>query len=78
MATDLVLEVELAVSEDIDIDGEGDAHIEYEGSARYRALTLDGTRVDAGEKEDTSESELEAVEDLLDEIEYHYLAPYRP
>jgi hypothetical protein len=80
-ATDLLLEVDLAVSEsiDVDVDAEGatEIDIEYEGSALYHAIATDGTLVDSGSREDTSELELEAVEDLLDEIEYHYMAPYR-
>jgi hypothetical protein len=79
--TDLRLEVDLAVSQNIevDIDAEGDVEIatEYQGSAVFYAIASDGTLVDSGSREDTSEYELEAVEDLLDEIEYHYMAPYR-
>jgi hypothetical protein len=75
--TDLVLRVDVAVSEDVDIDSEGDLDIEYKGSALYHATAPDGSLVDSGEKEDTSEFELEVVEDLLDEVEYHYIAPYR-
>lgn len=75
--TDLVLRVDLAVSEDIDIDGEGNLDVDYTGAALYHATAPDGSLVDSGEKEDTSELELEVIEDLLDEIEYHYIAPYR-
>jgi hypothetical protein len=81
VATELLLQVDLSVSEsiEIDVDDEGDVDIdtEYEGSASYHAIARDGTLVDSGSREDTSELELEAVEDLLDEIEYHYMAPYR-
>jgi len=75
--TYLVLRVDLGVSEDIDIDSESDLDIDYVGSALYHAMAPDGFLVDSGELEDTSEFELEVVEDLLDEIEYHYIAPYR-
>jgi hypothetical protein len=81
VATDLLLEVDLAVSENIDVgidaEGEPDIDVEYEGSASYHAIAADGRLVDSGSREDTSEFELEAIEDLLDEIEYHYMAPYR-
>jgi hypothetical protein len=79
--TALLLEVDLAVSENLDIgvdaDGDAEIDIQYEGSALYHVTARDGTLVDSGSEEDTSEFELEAVEDLLDEIEYRYLAPYR-
>jgi hypothetical protein len=75
--TDLVLRVDLAVSEDIEIDSEGELDIDDVGSALYHATAPDGFLVDSGELEDTSEFELEVVEDLLDELEYHYIAPYR-
>lgn len=77
VATDLVLRVDLAVSESLDVDGEGDLDLEYQGAALYHAATPDGGLVDSGETEDTSDIELEVVEDLLDEIEYHYIEPYR-
>ena len=61
----------------INVDDEGDVDIEYAGYARFSARTPAGAAIDSGEEEDTSESELEAVEDVLDQIEYHYFEPYR-
>lgn len=73
---DLTLEIELGVTVEVETDEEGDVSYEYAGSASYVATTREGRTVDFGSEEDRSESELEVIEDVLDQIEYHYLAPY--
>lgn len=74
---DLILEVDLSVRLEIDTDSEGNLETEYVGIATYVASTPSGRVIDWGSEEDASATELEVIEDLLDEIEYHYFAPYR-
>lgn len=66
---DLVLEVS--------VTAEGNSDGSYDSVATYVAKTPAGAVVDEGEEYDTSDTELEAVEDALDEVAAHYQRPYR-
>ena len=75
--TDLVLEVRLSLTIDVSVDDEGDEHTEYDGEASFTSFDGTGARVDGGFVSDSSTTELETLEDTLDEVALHYLAPYR-
>ena len=70
---DLVLRVQVAVTSEVDGDGE----IQYEGDAEYVATTPRGVLVAEGSEEDTSASPTEVVEDALDEVALRFIHPYR-
>jgi hypothetical protein len=70
---DLVLRVQVAVTSDIDSDGE----LRYEGEAEYVASTPRGVVVLRGSEDDTSASPGEVVEDALDEVALSFIHPYR-
>jgi hypothetical protein len=71
--TDLVITVQVSVSSSTDTDG----NIEYDGTADYVARSPDGRVIDEGSADDTSQSPDEVVEDVLDEVALHYIAPFR-
>lgn len=71
--TDLVITVQIAVTSTTDPDG----NIEYDATGDYVARASDGTIVDQGSEDDTSASPNEVVEDVLDQIALHYIAPFR-
>jgi hypothetical protein len=70
---DLLLDVQVDVTTSFDNDGQ----VSYEGNGSYRATTPTGTLVDRGKEGDQSRSAGEVVEDVLDEVALHYLAPFR-
>jgi hypothetical protein len=70
---DLVLRVQVAVTSEVDGDGE----IQYEGEAEYVATTPRGVVVAEGSEDDTSASPAEVVEDALDEVALRFIHPYR-
>lgn len=75
---DVVLEVEVHVRYETTVDSDGWLETNYEARATFRALTPDLRVIDSGSVEDDSSySEREAVEDVLDEIVHHFLKPYR-
>lgn len=74
---DLVLRVDVRVRRIDTVHSDGFVDVSYESHGTFRALSAGQQEVDSGEVEDTSESEVEAVEDALDAIAHHYLAPYR-
>jgi hypothetical protein len=73
----LVLEVDVAVTQRSIANDDGTTDVKYDGDAHFRATTPDGTVVLEGDETDTSESEGEAAEDVLDEVALRFLAPYR-
>jgi hypothetical protein len=70
---DILLDVQVDVTTLVDNDGQ----VSYEGNGSYRARTPTGALVDRGEEGDRSHSAEEVVEDVLDEVALHYLAPFR-
>lgn len=74
---DLVLRVEVTVTEVISFDEHGHVDRSYLGKAVFRARTPEGLSVDSGVVEDQSEWPTEVVEDVLDLVAHRYLAPYR-
>ena len=74
---DLVLTVDVRVRRTTTVDSDGFVDVSYESRATFRAIAADQREVDSGAVEDASESDVEAVQDVLDEIAHHYLAPYR-
>lgn len=72
-SVDLILSVEVSVNPTTDTEGD----TEFEGTARFTATTPSGQVVDRGTESDTSDSDTEVVEDVLDEITLHYFHPYR-
>jgi len=87
---DLTLEIFVRVTAPPDTStliiafGDGDIHADsddedddYDATAAYTATTEDGAVVDFGVQEDSSFSALEAVQDVLDEVDLRYLKPYR-
>jgi hypothetical protein len=70
---ELVLQVQVAVSSDLDSDGE----LHYEAEAEYVASTPRGVLVAEGSEDDTSASPTEAVEDALDQVALRFIHPYR-
>ena len=50
---------------------------DHEATAAYIAQTPAGALVDSGAENDTSETPLEALEDVLDEVALHYIRAYR-
>lgn len=70
---DLVLEVQVAVTSELDSDGE----LSYEAEAEYVATTPRGVLVVRGSEDDTSASPTEVVEDVLDEVALRFIRPYR-
>lgn len=70
---DLVLRVQVAVTSEVDSDGE----INYEGEAEYVATTPRGVLVVQGSEDDTSASPTEVVEDALDEVALRFIRPFR-
>jgi hypothetical protein len=50
---------------------------DYEATASFVAKTPAGAFVDSGSENDTSGTELEAIEDALDEVALHFIRPYR-
>jgi hypothetical protein len=60
----------------VDISGESET-ADYDATATYVATSADGAVIDFGVQEDTSYSTLEAVHDVLDQVDLHYMRPYR-
>lgn len=60
----------------VDISGESDS-ADYDATAAYVATSADGAVIDFGVEEDSSYSTLEAVHDVLDQVDLHYMVPYR-
>jgi hypothetical protein len=50
---------------------------DYEATASFVAKTPAGALVDGGSENDTSATELEAIQDALDEVALHFIRPYR-
>ena len=72
-------DVVIVISSDegsVDISGESET-ADYEATAAYVATSSDGAVIDFGVQEDTSHSTLEAVHDVLDQVDLHYMRPYR-
>lgn len=63
-------------SDAVHVEGE-DGDPKYAATAAYIGQTPDGTVVDFGVEEDSSDTVLEAVQDVLDQVELHYIEPYR-
>jgi hypothetical protein len=54
-----------------------DCEYDYEATASFVAKAPNGALVDSGTENDTSETPLEALEDVLDEVALHYARAYR-
>lgn len=76
-STDLLLEVRLSLTSQVSVDEDGDEHTEYDGEASFTAFDNAGARIDGGLVSDSSITGMETLEDTLDEVALHYLAPYR-
>jgi hypothetical protein len=50
---------------------------DYEATGTFEAYGAGGQLVDSGVECDTSETRVEVIEDVLDEIAFHYIRPYR-
>jgi hypothetical protein len=75
--TDLQLEVRLSLRTEVNVDEDGNEDVDYRGQASFTALDRSGARVDGGVVDDSSTTAFETMEDTLDEVALHYLAPYR-
>ncbi|HEX6277898.1 MAG TPA: hypothetical protein VFZ53_32870, partial [Polyangiaceae bacterium] len=86
---DLVIEVSVAVEEEQTCECECECECdddcsesctctsEFDATAAFVARTPAGETVDMGTESDTSATELEAFEDVLDEVALHYIRAYR-
>jgi hypothetical protein len=80
---DLVIDVAAYTEEkttctcDCDCGGDCACESDYAATASFVASTPAGVVVDRGSVNDASESELEAVQDVLDEVALHFIRPYR-
>jgi hypothetical protein len=86
---DLVIDVSVVVEEErtceceCDCDCDGDCSescactSEFDATAAFVASTPAGQAVDIGTETDRSATELEAFEDVLDEVALHYIRAYR-
>ncbi len=63
-------------SDAVHAEGEG-GDPKYAATAAFTCQTQDGTVVDFGVEEDSSDTVLEVVQDVLDQVELHYIEPYR-
>jgi hypothetical protein len=75
-APDVVILLTSGDETSIDISGESDT-TDYDATAAYVATSADGDVIDFGVQEDTSYSTLEVVHDVLDQVDLHYMRPYR-
>lgn len=75
-APDVVINITSGDETSVDVSGEGET-ADYDGTAAYVATSADGDVIDLGVQEDTSYSTLEAVHDVLDQVDLHYMKPYR-
>ncbi len=68
---DAVLQVRVTLETEF-----GEEDDDYDATASYELLTPSGRVIDSGTVDARSESAAEAVEDALDLVANHYLAPY--
>jgi hypothetical protein len=76
-AVDLLLTVTVQVDVDVTTDSNGDTDIDYRATGSFVATDPRGYVIVTGMEIDNSETPREAVEDVLDEVALHFLAPYR-
>ena len=82
---DLVIVVSVFVAPDVECECDDGCECDcdctcethFDATASYAAMTPGGAVVDQGSETDTSGTEIEAVEDALDEVALHYFRPYR-
>lgn len=75
-AADLVLHVDVTLTQTVSAD-EDEIEYEYASQTEFTAVDRAGNLIDSGETFDSNEFATEAVQDALDEVALHYLAPYR-
>jgi hypothetical protein len=73
---DVVILINSGDETGVDISGESET-ADYDATAAFVATSADGDVIDFGVQEDTSYSTLEAVHDVLDQVDLHYMRPYR-
>lgn len=75
-APDVIIAIGSGDETGVHISGERET-ADYEAMAAYVATSADGAIIDFGAQQDTSHSTLEAVHEVLDQVDLHYLRPYR-
>ena len=75
-APDVIIAISSGEETSVDVSGESET-ADYDATAAYVATSADGDVIDFGLEEDTSYSTLEAVHDVLDQVDLHYMKPYR-
>jgi len=73
---DVIIAISSGDETRIDVSGESES-LDYDATAAYVARSADGAVIDFGVQEDTSYSMLEVVHDVLDQVDLHYMRPYR-
>ena len=76
-STDLVLQVNLLLRSEVTTDEDGNEDTQFDGDANFTAVDRSGDRIDGGSVSDSSLTARETMEDTLDEVAHHYLAPFR-
>lgn len=75
-APDVVIVINSGEESSVDSSSQSETP-EYAATAAYVATSADGAVIDFGVQEDASHSTLEAVQEVLDLVDLHYLKPYR-
>lgn len=75
-APDVIIAISSGDQSSVELSGESES-ADFDATAAYVATSADGAVIDFGVEEDTSYSTLEAVRDVLDQVDLHYMRPYR-